>query len=136
MSDKEATFAQRSLEKVYFEHKEMDYYLSWVLGRQVYEGCESQECMQVAERIVDGDPQSWQAEWRKQAELTEAQAQALLEAGEQQAARRAFLHACTYYRAPLFIMGSEHADFNLLWKKMRACFKLAAALFELSLIHI
>lgn len=130
MAEQRATFVQRSLEKVYFEHKEMDYYLSWVLGRQLYEGCDPAECMQVAERIEDGDPQSWQDEWRKQAELTEAHAQALLEAGEEQAARRAFLHACTYYRAPLFIMGPEHADFTLLWKKMRACFKLAAALFE------
>lgn len=41
----------------------MDYYLSWILGREVYEGSDSKEVMEVVARITDGDPLSWQWEW-------------------------------------------------------------------------
>lgn len=130
MQNQQASFAQRSLEKVYFEHKEMDFYLSWILGREIYEGCDAEECMGVAKRIMDGDVASWQREWPVLAEQVEDEARRLLFGGQKEAARLAFLRACTYHRAALFIMRPEDAAFEAGWKRMRDCFQRAAALFD------
>lgn len=123
-------FAQRSSEKIHFEHKDMDYYLAWILGREIYEGSDRHECLETATRIPNADVQSWYREWAALAERVEAQAEAALAAGEHETARRAFLRACTYHRAPLFIMGQKHPDFYPRWRKMQACFRQAAALFQ------
>jgi pimeloyl-ACP methyl ester carboxylesterase len=123
-------FAQRSLEKVHFEHKDMDYYLSWILGREIYAGSDRQECLETAARIPNADVVSWQREWAALARRVEAQATEALAAGEREAARRAFLRACTYHRAPLFIISQKHPDFYVHWRNMQACFRRAAGLFE------
>jgi pimeloyl-ACP methyl ester carboxylesterase len=123
-------FAQRSAQKVFFNHKDMDFYLSWVLGREVYGGSDRDECMRVAAQIKDGDAASWQGAWGPLADQTEAVAQAALQRGEREAARALFLRACTYQRAPLFIMGPAHPDFREHVGKMQACFRRAAALFS------
>lgn len=123
-------FAQRSAEKVFFNHKDMDYYLSWILGREVYDGSDRDECLGVATHIKDGDAASWQGTWRPLAEQIEAAAQAALQRGEREAARKLFLRACTYHRAPLFIMGPAHPDFRQNVARMQACFRQAAALFS------
>lgn len=123
-------FAQRSLEKVHFEHKDMDFYLSWILGREIYEGSDHRECLETAARVPNADVASWHREWAALAQRVEAQATEALAAGERVAARRAFLRACTYHRAPLFIMSQKHPDFYAHWRHMQACFRQAAALFE------
>jgi hypothetical protein len=63
MTKDRTPFAQRSQEKLYFDHKDMDYYLSWIVGRQIYDGSDPTECFDVAVRIEDGDAESWQREW-------------------------------------------------------------------------
>lgn len=126
----QTAFAQRSAEKIFFHHKDMDYYLSWILGREVYEGSLRDECMTVAAQIKDGDVVSWQQAWAPLAKQTEAAAQDALQRGDRDVARRLFLRACTYFRAPLFIMGPEHVDFRECVRHMQACFRQAAALFE------
>ncbi len=123
-------FAQRSTHKVFFDHKDMDFYLAWVLGREVYDGSARDECLRVAAQIKDGDVASWQGAWRPLAEQTEAEAQAALNRGERETARKLFLRACTYHRAPLFIMGPAHPDFRGHVGRMQACFRQAAALFS------
>ncbi len=123
-------FAQRSSAKVFFDHRDMDFYLSWVLGREVYDGSDREECLRVAAQIKDGDAASWQQAWRPLANQTEAAAQAALKRGEREAACKLFLRACTYHRAPLFIMGPAHPDFREHVGKMQACFRQAAALFS------
>ncbi|HSK47129.1 MAG TPA: alpha/beta fold hydrolase, partial [Coriobacteriia bacterium] len=47
-----------------------------------------------------------------------------------EAARKLFLHACTYHRAPLFLMRPTTADFRPRAHKMRQCFRQAAGLFD------
>lgn len=126
----ETAFAQRSAKKVLFDHKDMDFYLSWVLGREIYDGARRDECLRVAAGIIDGDPASWQSAWRPLAEQAEAEARAALERGERDDARRRFLQACTYHRAPLFIMGPAHPEFRANVARMQACFHQAAALFS------
>jgi pimeloyl-ACP methyl ester carboxylesterase len=64
------------------------------------------------------------------AERIESQAAAALQAHDRETARTSYLRACTYYRAPLFIMSQKHPDFYRYWRKMHACFQQAAVLFE------
>ena len=130
MSKENTSFAQRSLKKVYFDHKDMDYYLSWILGREVYEGSDYEECLSTARRITNADAESWHREWRTLAKQVQDQAEHALKNGQQETARNAFLRACTYYRAPLFIMAPKHPDFYKNWEAMQYCFRKAAGLFR------
>jgi hypothetical protein len=131
METKQHTIAQRSRKKLHFVHKDMDYYFSWILGREIYDGADSGECFEAAAHIEDGDPESWQREWRSLAERVEALAQSALSAGNQDQARRAYLRACTYYRAPLFMMLPTVPAFREHWRKLHDCFQQAARLFAL-----
>jgi alpha-beta hydrolase superfamily lysophospholipase len=130
MNNVQTSLAQRSLEKLHFDHKDMDFYLSWIMGREIYEGSEAEACLTTAARISDGDVASWQKEWLVLAEQVQAQAQAALKAGDKDWARRTFLRACTYYRAPLFVMRRKDPAFDSIWEKMQSCFRQAAALFN------
>lgn len=130
MAMNQTSIAQRSRETLYFKHQDMDYYFSWILGRQIYQGSAAEECYAVAARIVDGDAASWQTEWRGFAERVEEQAQAAHRRGEGDAARAAYLRACTYYRAALFIMRPQTSAFHDTWQKMQACFQRAIDLFD------
>lgn len=125
VSEKSSALAQRSQAKIHFDHADMDYYLAWILGREVFGACDREESMATAARITDGDPASWRKQWfelaaRVEAEAEQASAQGLLEA-----ARGAYLRACTYYRAPLFIMPADHPQFDHTVEQMRACFQSA-----------
>jgi alpha-beta hydrolase superfamily lysophospholipase len=128
MSEHETSsaIARRSAEKIHFDHKDMDYYLAWVMGRHVFDASDRADCMATAARIPNGDIAAWQAEWRNLAQQTEAEAQATQ--GDRAAARKAYLSACTYYRAPLFLMPPHQAEFRADYQKMRACFQAAAPL--------
>ncbi|MCC6613020.1 MAG: alpha/beta fold hydrolase [Anaerolineae bacterium] len=135
MDSQQTGIAQRSAEKLYFDHKDMDYYLSWIIGREIYDGADRDECMATAARIPNADVASWQREWRALAEQTEAEAAAALDRGELDAARKGYLRACTYYRAPIFIMRRQDAAFDENRRRMQACFHQAAALFDPPIEH-
>ena len=128
MNAETTSFAQRSLEKIHFDHKDMDYYLSWILGREIYNGSNREECLATAQRITNADAESWYSAWSALAEQVQREAESALEKGDRAAARNAFLRACTYHRAPLFIMGPKHPDFYRHWQNMQSCFRRAAEL--------
>lgn len=130
MSKENTSFAQRSLKKVYFDHKDMDYYLSWILGREIYHGSDHKECLSTARRITNADAESWRREWRTLAKQVQDQAEHALKNGQQETACNSFLRASTYYRAPLFIMAPKHPDFYKSWEAMQYCFRKAAELFN------
>jgi hypothetical protein len=138
MDTNRTPFVQRSQTKLYFDHKDMDYYLAWIVGRALYEGSDPVECFDVAARIINGDAASWQREWLALAQRVEAQAQTALNRGELEAARRLYLRACTYYRAPLFLMKRQAAAFESQQQQMQLCFQKAAALFDppIETIHV
>ncbi|HJR82146.1 MAG TPA: alpha/beta fold hydrolase [Anaerolineales bacterium] len=130
MNNETTAFAQRSSKKIHFDHKDMDYYLSWILGREVYNGSDRKECLHTAQRIPNADIECWHSEWSALAEQVENRAEQTLESGDRETARKAFLRASTYHRAPLFIMGPKHPDFYSHWGSMQACFRKAAELFD------
>lgn len=128
MANQHTSIAQRSLTKIHFDHKDMDYYLSWVMGREIYAGSRADECLATAARIDNGDAQSWQREWLALAQQVEGEAQRALQQGQSDLARLRFFCACTYYRAPLFLMSAQNDAFHPTVQKMQACFRQAAAL--------
>ena len=130
MNIKQTAIAQRSQKKLYFEHQDMDYYFSWIVGRQIYDGSESGECFAIASHIVDGDPESWQQAWGRLAQRVEAEAEIALSQGDLDCAKKSYLRACTYYRAPLFIMAPSDPAFYEGWRMMQHCFQKAATLFD------
>ncbi len=129
MNNNNVGFAQRSSEKIHFDHKDMDFYLSWMMGRDVYDGADHTELMETARRIPNADVQAWHTEWSALARRIEAQAEEALKTEKKEDARKLFLRACTYHRGPLFIMGQKHPDFYTHWQNMQSCFRKAAALF-------
>lgn len=128
MENKNTAFAQRSSEKIHFDHKDMDYYLSWMMGREIYDGSDRTELMETAKKIPNADAQAWYAEWSALARRIEAQAEEALQKGDKESARKLFLRASTYHRGPLFIMAQKHPDFYKHWQNMQACFRKAAQL--------
>lgn len=130
MNNETTSFAQRSLNKIHFDHKDMDYYLSWILGREIYDGSNREECLSAARRIPNADAESWHQEWSALAEQVHKQAIQQLHEGAKEAARKSFLRASTYYRAPLFLMSQKHPNFYSHVQAMQSCFRSAADLFD------
>lgn len=130
MANKNTSFAQRSRKKIHFDHKDMDYYLSWILGREIYDGSDRTECLSTAERIPNADSGRWQREWSILANRVQSQAETALQNRERETARKAFLRACTYHRAPLFVMGRNDPNFYMHWRSMQTCFQKAGQLFD------
>ncbi len=130
MKTKQTAIAKRSQQKLYFDHKDMDYYFAWIVSRQIYDGSKVEECFDVASRIIDGDLESWQQEWVKLAQEIEKQGSQALDQGNLKSARELYLRACTYYRSPLFIMNPQNSNFSANWRKMKFCFQKAASLFD------
>ena len=130
MSTETTSFAQRSLKTIHFDHRDMDYYLSWILGREIYDGSNREECLSTAARISNADAESWHREWSTLAEKVQHEAEDALQSDETEAARKAFLRACTYYRASLFIMSPKHPDFYQHVQAMQTCFRSAGKLFN------
>jgi hypothetical protein len=126
----QTSIAQRSRERLYFAHRDMDYYFAWITGREVYGGSERGECLDAAAKVVDADAASWGSAWRALAERIEAQARAARERGALVEVRGAFLRACTYHRAPLFMTRPRDPAFPDGTRRMQSCFQEAAALFD------
>ena len=78
MMNETTSFAQRSQKKIYFEYQDMDYYLSWILGREIYDGSDRQECMSAAQKIRNADATSWHREWSQLANRVENEAEIAL----------------------------------------------------------
>jgi pimeloyl-ACP methyl ester carboxylesterase len=130
MGPEGGALVQRGRRKLYFDHRDMDFYFGWVLGREIYEGSDREECFDVASRIPNGDIPAWRREWLDLAKRVEDRAQAAMLEGDSEGARKAYLRACTYYRAPMFIMSPKAPQFREHWRKMHDCFRKAVPLFD------
>lgn len=120
---------QRHQQNVYFQNVDMDFYFLWVLAYQSNGGANRGECFDAASRIKDGDPKSWVKVWDEVAKRVETQAAKALEKGHQVSARKSYLRAFTYYRAVVFCLGANDAQYYETWQKLRSCFQKAGTLF-------
>lgn len=126
MTKRSVVFAQHSLHTPYFTHRDMAYYFAWIAGRAIFDGSDPDECLVVAARITDGDSESWTHEWFMLAKQVEVQAEIAVHEGRPQEAHAAYLRACSYYRAALFLMHPNDRAFHDRGQAMRWCFQQAA----------
>ena len=100
-----------------------------VLGSTATRQCDVGEAWQTAERIVDGDFESWAREWSRTAARLEATADACLAAGHRVSASDTYLRATNYYRAAEFYLHGNSGDPRILEfsSKSARCFEAALA---------
>ena len=108
-----------------FANAEMDYQLMRQLGTARYGGAAVGECLALAQRIQNGIPASWVAEFSAAARRQEADAQARARRGHAVSARGQYLVACNSYRAAEYYCGVQNPEHARLGSKSRECFLAA-----------
>jgi pimeloyl-ACP methyl ester carboxylesterase len=117
--------------KLTFKDQTFSFELLRVIGYAPYSGADVGECLATAERIKEGDFESWHREWLRTAERIRAIAEVALAKQHLVSARQAFLRASSYYRTAEFFLHVDPGDPRILatWQLSRACFAAAARLF-------
>jgi hypothetical protein len=104
----------------FFEAEQFNYQTQLALGG-VWSGCgDVGELLATADRIVDGDADSWCQEWIATAEQVEAIADGCADRGHQVSARAAYLRASAYYGLALSSMDGTSDPTALLGPTFRA----------------
>ena len=109
--------------QVQFDSRAFDYQTLRALAYTTFGGAEPGEVLVTAERIPEGDTESWHTEWRTTAERVERQAGAAAEEGNDRTARGAFFRAHTYYRTAEFFLPSDDPRRERTYERSRACFR-------------
>jgi pimeloyl-ACP methyl ester carboxylesterase len=113
-----------------FKFELFEFQLMRWLSQTTYSGAEIGECLSTANKIKDGDIESWLAEWRALAERVEQIGHDCLARGHRVSAREAFLRATTYYEASFFFAPDNDPRKLELYRRQRDAFKAAGALFD------
>ena len=131
MKEQEETYgAHRTYDKIHFEDNDMDFTFAWILGATRNGGCETGEAFYAVSQMEDGNPLSWEKEWKALGERIEKRAEESLKKGHKVSARKAFLKAANYYRAVCMTMYPLKPEFKETGLKARECFKKGAKLFD------
>jgi pimeloyl-ACP methyl ester carboxylesterase len=117
--------------KLAFQGQTFSFELLRAIGYAPYGGADIGECLATAERIREGDLESWYREWLRIADRIRAIAEAALAKQRMVSAREAFLRASNYYRTAEFFLHVDPRDPRILatWQLSRDCFAAAARLF-------
>jgi pimeloyl-ACP methyl ester carboxylesterase len=117
---------------IVFQDQTYDFELRRVLGYAVSGGTDINECLYTAQRIKEGDDESWYTEWRATADRIRTIGEESLAAGHKVSAREAFLRASNYYRTAEFFLRANLNDPRLIstWRLSRDSFRKAAALMD------
>ncbi|MEV7597101.1 alpha/beta fold hydrolase [Kitasatospora sp. NPDC089797] len=96
-----------------------------------YGGADFGEVLCTAERIVEGDYDSWYVEWTATADRVAGEAGKALAGGHRISARDGFLRASNYYRSAEFFLHGSTCDprHDHAYDRSVECFRAAAALF-------
>ncbi len=84
------------------------------LGFMYYGGADLGEMIATAQRIKEGDFESWFLEWDKRARRIRARADTDLGAGHLESARQSYLRASTYFRMAEFYLHGDPSDPRIL----------------------
>ena len=122
--------ALRSQEKYRFDHRDMDFYFSWILGRPPSRAA--------TRGSVSRPPSASRMASRRVGRKHGPISPAALNRRAQERCRKAILPAragptsapAPTTRAPLFMTEPANLLFREHWRKMQACFRQAAALFD------
>jgi hypothetical protein len=114
----------------FFQSESFDLDFKVTLGGAYYRCADVGECLVTAERITDGDFDSWFDEWMATAERARAIARAADAHGHRESARDAYLRASKYYATAFFyVLGTRDSTRSLAtWRTHRACFDRAIEL--------
>ncbi|MGA7469532.1 MAG: alpha/beta fold hydrolase [Halobacteriota archaeon] len=96
--------------KIIFDDEQFSFQLLRVLGDAVNGAADIGECLSTANRIKEGDFESWHDEWLKTARRIHAVADANLAAGHRVSACEAYRRASNYYRAAEFYLHGDPTD--------------------------
>jgi len=119
--------------KVGFEDPQFSFQTLRMLGSAEVGQAEVGEVLRTAERIVEGDFESWHREWLATAERVEAIGDGCNGRGHTVSAREAWMRAGNYYRAAEFYLHGDPDDPRILDLSRRsvACFDRALDLLDL-----
>jgi Esterase FrsA-like len=111
----------------FFSDNEFQFGLELTLGSAYHQMADTGEALVTAARIVDGDSDSWVAEWVATAAARQADGDAALAAGLRVSALAHFRRAATYYSTALYRFAGA-SDNSLereleLWRAHRECWE-------------
>lgn len=118
--------------KLFFNDPMFEQQAFGALGHTLYGGADFGECFVTAQRITEGDTESWYREWLATAERVGQIAEDCRAKGHLVSAREAYLRAANYYRTSyLFLFGAPTAArLVAAFDREVASFLQAAALFD------
>ena len=119
---------------VIFNDAQFDFQTLRLLGSATSGDAEPGEVLSTANRIREGDFESWTAEWLKTAQRVHEIAERSQERGHRVSAREAYLRASNYYRAAEFYLHGDPSDPRIIdfSRRARACFEQALELSTLA----
>jgi alpha-beta hydrolase superfamily lysophospholipase len=85
----------------FFDHDQFNFELQFALGGVHYGAGDIGEMLSTADRVIDGDADSWCQEWIATGERVAAIGERCAESGHPLSARAAYLRAATYYAIAL-----------------------------------
>ncbi len=112
---------------VYFNDAQFDFQTLRLLGSATSVDAEAGEVLSTANRIREGDFESWTAEWLKTAQRVREIAEGCEERGHRVSAREAYFRASNYYRAAEFYLHGDPKDPRIIdfSRRARNCFEQA-----------
>jgi len=116
--------------KVVFDNPTYDFELQRILGVTLSGGADINECLGTANKIVEGDEESWYTHWRVLADRVYLMGEQALAAGHTVSAKEAFKRASNYYRTCEFFLHGNPEDPRIIesWSLSRDSFQKAARL--------
>ncbi len=123
---------------VIFDDAQFDFQTLRLLGSAASGDAEAGEVLSTANRIAEGDFESWTAEWLKTAQRVREIAERSRERGHRVSAREAYFRASNYYRAAEFYLHGDPSDPRIMdfSRKARACFEQALGLSPLAVERV
>ncbi len=123
---------------VHFNDAQFDFQTLRLLGSTASGDAEAGEVLSTANRIREGDFESWTAEWLQTAQRVHEIAHQSLERGHRVSAREAYFRASNYYRAAEFYLHGDPSDPRIVdfSRRARACFEQALGLTPLAVERV
>jgi hypothetical protein len=109
----------------FFDHEQFNFEFQCALGGVHYGAGDIGEMLSTADRVVDGDADSWCREWSATGERVATIAAKSAESGHEVSARAAYLRAATYYAMALSSVDGTNDPARLLkstFAEHRRCF--------------
>ncbi|MBU0672847.1 MAG: alpha/beta fold hydrolase [Candidatus Margulisbacteria bacterium] len=116
--------------QVYFKDPEYSFQLLRTMGEAPGGGSDISECLKTADKIKEGDGDSWYREWGRVGQQLERAGDSFLKKGHKISASEAYLRSSNYFRNADFFLHGNPGDPRILrsWRKSREMFQKAMRL--------